>query len=319
MHPGTVAAIIDKVAVIVNFSDDIEISMEANPTSVESSKFACFKSAGVNRMSLGIQSFNENDLKFLGRVHSATEAIAAIEIAAKYFVNYSFDLIYGRPNQDLASWQKELEFAIQLASCHISLYQLTIEKGTPFFAQYRRKSFALPSQELAFELYELTDFILERNGYQRYEVSNYAKPGFASKHNLVYWNYGNYLGIGPGAHSRISFADASWFNKMQAVEMIYNPAHWLTKVEQEGGALKEISVLSKQDTLTEIMMMGLRLKGGIDNAKLLEFSGQTFVQIADSSILDQLLEQNLLEIIDGKQRLTTQGLALHSSILSRLL
>ena len=314
MSPKIVAAIIDKISSLGQVLDVTEITIEANPTSSESSKFAGFKAAGINRLSIGVQSFNSDDLKFLGRQHSADEAIKAIDLAAKYFENYSFDLIYARPGQSLKQWQKELELAISLASKHISLYQLTIEKGTPFYSMYHKGVFALPDHEQAFAMYELTNELLEKNGYLRYEISNYAKLGFESVHNLNYWQYGQYLGIGPGAHSRLISSNKT----MQAVELIYGPQNWLESVNKNNHGIRSLTSLSKQEVAKEILMMGLRLINGIDNQKLIEFTDKTCEQLVGIDLLKLLQKQNLLEYNSLGQKLTSTGLALHSSIIGNI-
>jgi putative oxygen-independent coproporphyrinogen III oxidase len=319
MTPLLVESIIDRIASLCIVDEKTEITLEANPTSVESTKFADFKLAGVNRVSLGIQSFNEQDLKFLGRQHSAKEAIAAIKIAASVFKNYSFDLIYARPGQSMQKWQQELELAISLASKHISLYQLTIEKGTEFYSMYHKGKFALPSQDLAFELYDMTNQTLQQNGYQRYEISNYAASGFESKHNLNYWRYGQYLGIGPGAHSRInSYDNTTSSYRMQALEMIYNPQNWLTSVKNNNHGLKSFESLSKLDVAKEILMMGLRLIDGIDQQNLAKFVGKNFAQLVDAKLLKQLANLGLLCYGDEKISLSNSGLMLHSKIISQI-
>jgi putative oxygen-independent coproporphyrinogen III oxidase len=319
MPPYLVEAIINGLANYSNISDKTEITIEANPTSVESSKFADFKNAGINRVSLGIQSFNPQDLKFLGRKHDEKEAIAAIKLAAKYFDNYSFDLIYARPNQNLQNWQSELELAVSLASKHISLYQLTIEKGTPFYSMYQKKQFALPDQDMSIDLYNLTNEFLADKGYKRYEISNYAVPGFESKHNLNYWKYGDYLGIGPGAHSRVSFYDEQeGADKMQAMEIIYNPQNWLASIANKLNGIKDLAVLSKLDTVKEILMMGLRLKEGINNERLQKFTGLNFQDIICKSFLDQLIKADLLDSNLDHPSLSNKGLALHNRIMGQM-
>src|SRR5262252_8891286 len=202
MAPDTVAAVIERAARHWPFAPDIEITLEANPTSVEAGKFAGFRSAGVNRVSLGVQALNDADLKFLGRHHSAAEARAAIEIARRSFRRHSFDLIYARPGQSAAAWRAELAEAIALAGDHLSVYQLTIEPETVFGAAHRRGELQVPEEEDAAALYELTQELLGAAGLPAYEISNHARPGEESRHNLAYWRYRTYAGIGPGAHGR---------------------------------------------------------------------------------------------------------------------
>ncbi len=209
MPAWMVAEILEKIAAIWPIAKSCEISLEANPTSAESQKFYELKNCGINRISLGIQALNDSDLKFLGRKHCAKEAISAISQASKHFENFSFDLIYARPNQTLKSWQAELKQALSLEPKHLSLYQLTIEKGTKFFSQYAKKEFILPDEELSADLLEETNKIMAEQGFDNYEISNFAKPGFACYHNLGYWRGQEYLGIGAGAHSRLFLDDKS--------------------------------------------------------------------------------------------------------------
>lgn len=313
MPPSIAGSVISKISQIASITEDTEITLEANPNSVESSKFASFKQAGINRISIGIQSFNENDLKFLGRKHSSKEAISALEIAGKYFDNYSFDLIYGLPDQTLDTWRKELEFALSFASKHISLYQLTIEKGTPFYSMHKKKQFILPDQEIAADLYDLTNNALDAKGFKLYEISNYAHQGFESKHNLNYWRYGDYLGIGPGAHSRLSSFDEVVY-KVQAAEMIYKPENWLGADSR----LRNVEVLSKKDTAKEIIMMGLRLIKGMNNDALVKFTDKSFDRIINESFLKQLISAKLLKCDNGVTSLLDQGIKLHSKIITEI-
>jgi putative oxygen-independent coproporphyrinogen III oxidase len=318
MSPVLVASIIQKIASIGIVDEKTEITLEANPTSVESAKFADFKLAGINRVSLGIQSFNQQDLKFLGRQHNALEAISAINVAANIFENYSFDLIYARPQQDLRSWQQELEVAISLASKHISLYQLTIEKGTEFYAMYHKGKFTLPEQDLACQLYELTNDILKQNGYYRYEISNYAAKGFEGRHNLNYWQYGQYLGLGPGAHSRIIISQEDRTPQMYALEMIYNPQNWLASIAKYSHGIKSFEPLSTIDVTKEILMMGLRLIDGIDQQNLIKFTAKNFNELVSPEFLKKLIDSGLLHYKNQKISLSSSGLMLHSKIISQI-
>ena len=204
MDPESVAALIEEAGRVFSLAPEAEITLEANPTSVEAAKFQAYRQAGVNRVSIGVQSFDIEALRFLGRQHSAQQAIAAIELGAKIFPRISFDLIYARPGQSQAAWRAELRQALDLAADHLSLYQLTIEDGTKFATLHARGEFTLPDEEEAEALYDITAEEAARYGLQRYEVSNYAKPGGESRHNLTYWRYGDYAGIGPGAHGRLS-------------------------------------------------------------------------------------------------------------------
>lgn len=319
MPPKISEAIINRLSELCEFDENIEITLEANPTSVEINKFADFKDAGINRVSLGVQSFIEDDLKFLGREHNSDDAVRAIEIAQKIFNRHSFDLIYARPKQTLKSWQDELEFALSIAGEHISLYQLTIEKGTDFFAQYRKGAFTLPQEELATELYEATEHILAHHNLKCYEISNYAKTGQESRHNLSYWNYDEYLGIGPGAHSRLSFVDMAGKKQQQAFMMHHNPQKWLQHSNHQDVAIQKIDILKPQDILTEVLMMGLRLSEGINDSKLQKFLDSSFKDVISEAKLLQLQEENLLKYSGCHLKLTNKGLKLHNKIINFLL
>lgn len=254
MSPDLVGKIIYKATALWHPKLDIEITLEANPTSIEIDKFKGIAQAGINRVSIGVQSFNADDLKFLGREHSAEEAKKAIEIAQKTFNRVSFDLIYARPNQELKHWEKELEFALSFGTEHLSLYQLTIEQGTAFASMHAREEFILPEENLATDLYEMTIETLAQKGLAIYEISNFAKPGKESKHNLAYWTYQDYIGIGPGAHGRLTLPDGTKL----ATRQFKTPEKWLAEVKKACGT-QESSSLTLKEQATEQLLMGLRL------------------------------------------------------------
>lgn len=300
--------IIAHIANKAKISDQTEITLEANPTSSEAKKFEFYKSVGVNRLSIGVQAFNQDDLKFLGREHSSNEAISAIESAAKYFDNYSFDLIYARPNQSVKNWEQELQFALSLANKHLSLYQLTIEKGTKFFKMYKEQQFKLPNQELAYELYNATIEMLAKKGLARYEISNFAIPGYESKHNLCYWQYKPYLGVGPGAHSRL------WANnKMNGLIMTHNPEAWLKK------NLQSSEIISENQLIEEAIMMGVRLAEGINLSAVKTRYGIDLISKLNSQKLKNLADNQLLSIENQHLRLTNQGMLVANKIIEFLL
>ncbi len=234
MAPATVADLIDRAAQRWTLAADIEITLEANPNSIEQSNFAGYRAAGVNRVSLGVQSLDDASLKFLGRGHNSSEARAAIALAAKIFPRFSFDLIYARPNQTVAEWRAELNEALTLAGEHLSVYQLTIEPGTQFHTLYARNALHLPPEESAEDLYDATQNILERAGRPAYEISNHARPGAECRHNLVYWRYEDYVGIGPGAHGRLTIDGSKTATRQQKA-----PETWLAAVEKAGHATAE--------------------------------------------------------------------------------
>ena len=311
-----VEKILAEISKIWTIDKNCEITLEANPTSFEAAKFKAFKQAGVNRLSMGIQALNDVDLKFLGREHSAQEAISTIQTASKIFNNYSFDLIYARPNQTLKGWEKELQTAIELSANHLSLYQLTIEKGTKFYGQYLNKEFVLPDENLSADLYELTNQIASKNGLELYEISNYAKTGFECKHNLAYWQSDDYLGIGAGAHSRVYLN----YDKLRsAIIMLHQPSAWLEAALQKNVAIQKIEKVSEEELLEEVILMGLRLKNGIDNSVFQKHFSKNIDEIFDLAKLQNLLKNNLILIDKNNIKITSQGLILANSVIKKVI
>lgn len=296
------STVLESLSKQANFSRDIEITFEANPTSVEALKFADVASSGINRVSLGIQSFDAGNLKFLGREHSVDEAKHAIEIAAKNFKNYSFDLIYALPNQTLETLEQEIETALLHANGHLSMYQLTIEKGTRFYTDFSAEKFRLPKDDLSAEMYEFVENKLSANGLHAYEVSNYAKSGFECRHNEGYWNYRDYLGIGAGAHGRITK------DKKIATMMIHSPENWLLAVKNKGAGLQTYTELTTKEAEEESVMMGLRLVKGVNKSL-----------ITNIRKLNEFKELGLIEEFEGMARTTLKGRLLLNKILLELL
>lgn len=284
--------ILKKISSLWEVDENCEITLEANPTSFEAAKFKELRDIGINRLSLGIQALNDEDLKFLGREHCAKEAISTIEIAAKIFDNFSFDLIYARPKQSLEQWREELSRAINFGTKHLSLYQLTIEKGTKFFTEFQQKKFVLPDENLAAEFYEMTDEITSDAGFEAYEISNYAKRNFSCKHNLVYWRGGDYLGIGAGAHSRIYFDDSL----RSAITMLHEPLSWLKKVEEQGAGIQKLEKISSEELCEELILMGLRLSEGISNQLFQNHFQKNLQEIFDFKKLQKLADQGLIMV-----------------------
>lgn len=264
MPPSLVGYIIEEISRAFHVSSECEISLEANPNSSESAKFLEFKQVGINRLSLGVQSLRDDDLKFLGRPHSAQEALEALKIAKKVFNNYSFDLIYARPHQTLALWKSELEEVLDFVGNHLSLYQLTIEEGTPFFTRFHRGEFSLPDESTSVEMYEETRHILSRKGLKLYEVSNFAQPGKECKHNMTYWTYGDFIGIGPGAHGRLEIKGQGKIKTRHHRA----PKKWLEQMASPKFGFKEKSTVSQKEQFHEMIMMGLRLTQGIPHEKI---------------------------------------------------
>jgi oxygen-independent coproporphyrinogen-3 oxidase len=318
MPPFIVKGIIDKIAEFGIIDDQTEITIEANPTSSEAENFEGYKASGVNRLSIGVQALRENDLKFLGREHNVQEAKQVINFGSKIFERFSFDLIYARPEQTLKDWQQELKEAVSMAASHISLYQLTIEKGTPFYKMYKEKKFTLPENELASELFSLTNDFLSKQGFSHYEVSNYARRGEESRHNICYWQYDDYLGIGPGAHSRISYEDnGQWY--MQAFSHIARPEGWLKQVEEKSSGIQSYNKLSNDEILSEILLMGLRLKDGINDKNFRKFFNKDIIEALNPTKLEYLKNKNLIEYSPQYIRPTPLGASLLNSVLLELI
>jgi len=314
MAPGTVNDILDTVAKHWHLESNVEVTLEANPTSVETGALRDFNRAGVNRLSLGIQSLDDGALKFLGREHSAREALLALETARDIFSRYSFDLIYCRPDQSLAAWERELASALEYAGDHISLYQLTIERGTAFFALWRDGDITMPEEAIAAAQFEQTQIVLDTAGLPAYEISNHAKPGGESRHNLTYWQYGDYIGIGPGAHGRIRQGNQKW-----AVRRIANPENWREQVTAQNHGVQEKVPLSASEIFEEMMLMGLRLKRGVDLAALQDQTGQPLQNQIDESALADLISVGFIKKTNRHLKATRAGRQRLNAIIPKLL
>ncbi|MBE9606892.1 coproporphyrinogen III oxidase [Acetobacteraceae bacterium H6797] len=315
MDPATTAALIEDATRFFQPVEGMEITLEANPTSVERQKLADFRAAGVNRLSLGVQSLDEKALRFLGREHSASQAIAALETARATFPRLSFDLIYARPGQAEAEWRAELRQALALAADHLSLYQLTIEPGTRFATEYARGAFRLPDEEEASRMYLATRDEAGLFGLLPYEISNYAKPGAESRHNLAYWRYGDYLGIGPGAHQRLLGPEG-----MLAIRRHRAPEPWAELVERQGHGTAGEERLTPEERGREAMLMGLRLTEGVDPARIAQRAGLPFEAIVDQGMLEALAEEGYLATSpDGRLIATDEGRLRLDALLPALL
>ncbi len=315
MAPTTVAALIEGASQHFLFTETIEITLEANPTSVEAKSFAGYESAGVNRLSIGVQSFNDSQLQFLGREHSADEALGAIELARRKFENISFDLIYALPDQTIDAWKGDLERALQLAGDHLSLYQLTIEPNTGFAGAVRRGDFQMPEEQVAEEFFNLTQEICREAGRPAYEISNHARPGYECRHNLTYWRYGQYLGIGPGAHGRLNLDQGR-----TALQQIKRPESWLEAVEsRHHGTQQEFILESAVGRAEELLLMGLRLEEGVWLKNFENAVGKPLSDITDATRLLQLIEGGLLELDTSRLQATAKGRLVLNSLLPEIL
>jgi putative oxygen-independent coproporphyrinogen III oxidase len=306
MPASTVSAMLDEIAARFDVANDVEVTLEANPSSVEQARFQGFRAAGVNRVSLGVQALDDQVLKFLGRPHSADEARTAIATAADIFPRFSFDLIYARPGQTLAAWRQELDRALSLAGSHLSLYQLTIEPGTPFHTLHARGEIVMPDADLSAAFFEETQSRMAEVGLPGYEVSNHAASGQESQHNLTYWRYGDYVGIGPGAHGRITENGVK-----RATRMHRSPEIWMERVNADRHGLAEDSTVDADKAFDEQVMMGLRLSEGLPSV---------IAQRLDQTKVQALCDEGLLEWhADKRLRATLRGALVLNRVISYLL
>ncbi|MCM2396901.1 radical SAM family heme chaperone HemW [Rhizobium sp. S95] len=310
MAPETVDAILNGIARHWHVPDGIEITMEANPSSVEATRFRGYRSAGVNRVSLGVQALNDPDLKFLGRLHDVADALKAVRLAREIFPRMSFDLIYARPGQTVEAWEKELREAISYAVDHLSLYQLTIEEGTAFYGLYKAGKLITLDEEQSAVLYEATQEITAREGLPAYEVSNHARPGAESRHNLTYWRYGDYAGIGPGAHGRLTRGRDKIATATERV-----PEAWLAAVEERGHGMVDQEILDLDEQADELLLMGLRLREGVDLARWQQLSGRD----PDPEKEQFLLEHGFIERLgNSRLRCTPSGMLVLDAVVADL-
>jgi len=310
MQPDTVEAVIEAADALWPH-EAVEVTLEANPTSMEAKKLRDFEKAGVNRVSMGIQSLRDEGLQFLGREHSVKEALQALEMAQGIFPRVSFDLIYARPQQSLEAWQAELEEALQYGTEHLSLYQLTIEPDTPFARWHRAKQFTMPEEDVAADLYEWTHARMESLGMPAYEISNYAKLGQESRHNLAYWRSEDYLGVGPGAHGRY------WQGKRRiATQKTRAPQLWLTEVQKHGHATEEEEPIENESLVEEMVLMGLRMREGLRLSRLaplIEWEGSSLHARAE-----RLVEEGMLVMEPDALKVTDHGRLLLNAVVARL-
>jgi oxygen-independent coproporphyrinogen-3 oxidase len=310
MSAATVAAILDEIARLWRLEPGVEITLEANPSSVEAARFRDYRRAGINRVSLGVQSLDDADLRKLGRLHSAAEAVAAIGVSRETFERASFDLIYARPGQSVAAWEDELARVLRLAGRHLSLYQLTIEQGTPYAELYARGKLRVPDNEAAHAFYALTQDMTEAAGLPAYEISNHAVPGQECRHNLLYWRYGEYAGVGPGAHGRAAIAVTR-----RATVTERQPERWLALVEAEGRGIVEETMLEPEQQADEALLMGLRLAEGLDLDRLAALSGFRPSERAIAALAAHRLVERLTP---GRLRATREGRIILNEVVLRL-
>ncbi len=309
MPPTTVAAIIDAATTHWPALPDIEITLEANPSSVEAARFAGFAAAGVNRLSLGLQALDDADLKLLGRPHDLAQGLAALAVAQKHFARVSFDLIYDRPGMTLDSWTAELGRALGFGTDHLSLYQLTLEPGTRFTALHAKGQLTMPNADTSADLFELTRAMTATAGIPAYEVSNHARPGSESRHNITYWTYGNYAGIGPGAHGR---------RQGVATERLKKPETWLAAVQAQGHGMASEVALTADERATEALVMGLRLGDGIDAALFHARTGRALADVLRADRVARIVAQGLLEHDSQGLRLTLAGQPFVDAVLKEI-
>ncbi|MBB3063890.1 radical SAM family heme chaperone HemW [Limibacillus halophilus] len=314
MAPETVSAVVGQAKRLWPTDSDLEVTLEANPTSSEGAKFEAFAAAGVNRLSIGVQSLDDTALAFLGRKHSAAEALTAIDLARRCLPRFSFDLIYARPDQKLSDWERELEQALGEGPEHISLYQLTIEENTVFHGAWRRGELRVPDENTAGRFYERTQEILTENGLPAYEISNHARPGSACRHNLTYWRYGDYIGIGPGAHGRLTLGGTKLATRQHRA-----PEAWLTAVESAGHATRTRTELSGQERLEEMLMMGLRLTEGITRAAFRRELGAEPESLLSLARLEAASREGLVTLNGERIRATDEGRQRLNALLGYLL
>jgi oxygen-independent coproporphyrinogen-3 oxidase len=305
-----VQAILDAIGKHWSVAPDVEVTLEANPTSVEATRFRDYRSAGVNRVSLGVQALDDGALKELGRLHTAQEALDAVAVARANFERYSFDLIYSRPRQTTAAWGAELKRAITEAAEHLSLYQLTIEADTPFFGLHKAGKLVIPDDDTGRDLYDLTQATCADAGLPAYEVSNHARPGAECRHNLVYWRGHEYAGVGPGAHGRLNID-----GRRYATETEKRPESWLLRVEAAGNGLIVDDKLTSGETADEFLLMGLRLAEGIDPERFTALAGRTL----DPKRISILRDEGAVETTaNGRLRVTQSGFPVLDAVVADL-
>ena len=309
MPPETVAAVLDAAQVAWGFAPGIEITLEANPSSVEAARFANLAAAGVNRVSLGLQALDDAALGFLGRAHDVAEGLAALDTAQRVFGRVSVDLIYARPGQSLKDWEAELDRALAFGTEHLSLYQLTVEPGTRFATDFAAGRLTLPDADLAADLFDLTRAATAGAGLPAYEISNHARPGAESRHNLIYWRYQDYAGIGPGAHGRRSGV---------ATQRRRKPENWMAAVARNGHGIEREDALAPAERAVEALLMGLRLAEGVDLARIAALGESSVGAVVDLPAVDRLSRQGLVARTGDRLRATEAGMPVLNALLAEI-
>ncbi|TQL16591.1 oxygen-independent coproporphyrinogen-3 oxidase [Zymomonas mobilis] len=309
MPPETVATLIEAAGRYWKMAADIEITLEANPSSVEADRFQSLALAGVNRLSLGVQALDDESLRFLGRIHNVEEALSALEVAQRAFPRVSFDLIYGRPDQSIEDWQRELKQALAFGTDHLSLYQLTIEEGTRFHSLVRQGQFTPMDGDKAADLFDLTREMTKAAGIPAYEISNHARKNSESRHNLTYWRYGDYIGIGAGAHGRRHHAVTIRHRK---------PENWLAAIKGQHHGIKEETPITARDQAIEALLMGLRLTEGVDLERIARRTGLDVSEFLDLAAIQYYSDQGLLTFNNGLLRITEQGVLLTDALIREI-
>jgi oxygen-independent coproporphyrinogen-3 oxidase len=309
MQGSSAGRTLDTIARLWRTANDVEVTLESNPASADATRFADYRAAGVNRLSLGVQSMNDKDLKMLGRLHNVAEAKAALKLAMNNFERVSLDLIYARPDQTISAWREELNKALAFGTDHLSLYQLTIEPATPFFTLYKSGTLHIPNEDLATELFEVTQEMTEAAGRPAYEISNHARPGSEARHNLLYWRYGSYAGVGPGAHGRLDLN-----GQRVATQAERLPERWRENVSRAGHGMVEKAVISPDDAAREHLLMNLRLAEGID----LSAYRARWNRSPDKTRMAALIDQGLLHLKGDRLIATPRGRLLLNSVIAAL-
>jgi oxygen-independent coproporphyrinogen-3 oxidase len=315
MAPATTAALIERIAERWTVAEDVEITLEANPGTIDAERFRDFRAAGINRLSMGLQALDDTSLRFLGRRHTVAQALAAVELARAAFPRISFDLIYARPGQTAETWRTELLRAVALAADHLSVYQLTIEPGTAFHPAHARGDFVLPDEDEAARMFDLTQAVTAAHGLPAYEISNHALPGAECRHNQLYWQGGDYLGVGPGAHGRLT--DRS--GRFWAIRQFRAPERWLSLVAQHGHGTEETLQLSAEQRRDELVMMGLRLTEGVSATDFALRAGQSLDHALNRSGLDTMIGEGFVEWAGDHLRATPKGRLVLNAVIAKLL